>query len=295
MSNVNDSSTIAQCLAQSASLAAVSDTARLDVEVLLAHALGKNRTYLYTWPETLLSQQEVVQFQHDLLRRQQGEPIAYIVGEKDFWSLTLFVNASTLIPRPETELLVEVALELLNDNDGATVVDVGTGTGAIALALASEKPRWTITAIDNQVEACTLAERNRQRYQLANVSIRHGSWLIPIQGNKVDLIVSNPPYIDIDDGHLACGDVRFEPRSALVADEHGLADIQQIIQQSTAILLPKGWLLFEHGYQQGEAVQELLQASHFRDCFTRYDVAGQPRVTGGQWLGPVGVPSDATA
>ncbi len=277
--------TIAQAIKKSQMLEKVSDSARIDIEVLLASVLKKNRAYLYTWPEKELTEQENAQFLQWLERRIQGEPVAYITGEKEFWSLSLSVNSSTLIPRPDTELLVETALSLMSDNanPSPTIVDLGTGTGAIALALAQENPHWNIIAVDKQTDACQLAEHNRQKLQLDNVTVVCSDWLQALNTTPVNMVVSNPPYIEYDDPHLIQGDVRFEPHSALTAENNGLADIQVIIEQSSKQLVAGGYLLMEHGYQQAQAVQSLLQQHGYDACFTVNDLAGHPRVTGGQW------------
>lgn len=285
---MTESFTIAQALKCSRELEQVSDSARIDSEVLLAAALKKNRTYLYTWPEKKLSDAEAESFIKSLQRRKKGEPIAYIVGEKEFWSLTLSVNSSTLIPRPDTELLVETALSLFTHDSLSSprkVIDLGTGTGAVALALASEKPQWQIIAADNSQAACDLAIHNRDVNQLSNVDIVLSDWLKSVPHNGIDLIVSNPPYIEKNDPHLQQGDVRFEPHSALTADNNGLADIEIIIAQSCEKLALNGWLLIEHGYQQANVVMALLQRSGYSACFTAKDMAGHPRVTAGQWVG----------
>ena len=277
--------TITDNLQQSRYLADVSDSARLDVELLLAKALDKDRTYLYTWPEKTLTAAQQQQFDTYMQERIKGVPIAYVVGEKEFWSLMLSVNHSTLIPRPDTELIVETTLELFVDdapNLQRQVIDLGTGTGAIALALASEKPVWKITAADNNREACDLAEHNRQRHLLNNVTVVCSDWLSSITATEVDVIVSNPPYIAENDPHLLQGDVRYEPRTALTAKNNGLADIEKIVQQSRDILRISGWLLIEHGYQQGDHVLRALQASQYSHCRTIKDLSGQPRATIGQ-------------
>jgi release factor glutamine methyltransferase len=298
MSNTVDSLfSIAENIQQHSLLDAVSDSARLDTEILLAKTLDKNRTYLYTWPEKLLSAEQQQNFNQRMQRRITGEPIAYIVGEKEFWSLALWVNESTLIPRPDTEMVVETALSLFVDDPPKTirqVVDLGTGTGAIALALASEKPDWDIIAADNSVAACDLARKNKQRHQLHNVTVLCSDWLAAIACREmdcremdcceVDMIVSNPPYIEENDPHLLQGDVRFEPRSALTAKNNGLADIDIIAQQARQVLRASGWLLIEHGYQQSAAVIQILHHYQYALCHTVNDMAGQPRVTWGMWV-----------
>ncbi|MFT6914075.1 MAG: release factor glutamine methyltransferase [Motiliproteus sp.] len=268
---------IDQVLARASELRELSETAILDLQLLLERVLDKPRSYLYTWPERLLTAPQQQLFEALLQRRKNGEPIAYLLGFRDFWTLTLEVNASTLIPRPETELLVELALDLLAEGP-RRVADLGTGTGAVALSLASERPGWEVSAVEYSAAAARLAERNRARLELTNVEVLTGSWCQPLTGH-FDLILSNPPYIDPKDPHLELGDVRFEPRSALVAEERGLADIRLIVEQARSRLKPAGWLLLEHGYDQGEAVRQLLRAAGYAAVHTHRDLAQQDRVT----------------
>jgi release factor glutamine methyltransferase len=294
---------ITEALALSKKLADHSTSPRIDCEVILSVAIEQTRTYLYTWPEKILSDHQQKTFLHNLHRRISGEPIAYIVGQKEFWSLPLSVNESTLIPRPESELLVEVTLELLSDVSAESlpaikIADLGTGSGAIALALASENLQWQVWGLENNKNALELAKKNQQQLGLANVTLLLSDWFSALANKashtrfveespqeldqKFNVIVSNPPYIDRSDRHLQEGDVRFEPLSALVAGNHGLADIEDIIKQASAYLLPGGWLVFEHGNQQAEAVAGCLKKYSFREVFTRNDLAGHPRVTGAQ-------------
>ena len=283
---------ISQCLQLSTELDAISDSARLDIELLLCHILQKNRTYLFTWPDKMLSPEQVEQFLQFFNRRKNGEPIAHILGQREFWSLPLSVNNSTLIPRPDTELLVESVLELFAEDtpkQQRCCLDLGTGTGAIALAIASEKPDWQLMGVDKSLDAIALAEKNRAALQLAHVQMLQSDWFaaLPTPDNETgaqqfDVIVSNPPYIDPQDPHLDQGDVRFEPRSALIADNKGLADIELIIQQSWEYLCAQGWLLLEHGYDQGAVVRDLLSARGFMQVETRRDLGGNERVSFGK-------------
>jgi len=275
-----EKSSIAALLRLASQLEGISDTARLDLEVLLCHVLGKPRSYLFTWPEKELDQQQINYFNDLLKRRAEGEPIAYLTGEKEFWSLSLDVDTTTLIPRPDTELLVETALNVLDKPD-ARVLDLGTGTGAIALALASENSGWKILAVDTVVGAVELAEKNRQRLGLDNVSVIRSDWFENIPAQKFDLIVTNPPYIDVDDHHLKEGDVRFEPVSALVSGNKGMADIEIIICGAKEYLVDEGCLLIEHGYQQAKAVRTRLQNEGFLYVETACDIAGLERLTSG--------------
>lgn len=258
-----------------------SPSARLDAELLLAHVLGKSRSYLHTWPERELSAEQCQTYAEHLQRRRQGEPVAYILGRQGFWSLDLEVAAHTLIPRPDTELLVETALQLLPATP-VQVLDMGTGTGAIALALASERPAWQATGVDRVAEAIALAERNARQLRLSNVRFHQSHWFSALQGQRYGLIVSNPPYIRAGDPHLSQGDVRFEPGSALVAGEDGLDDIRQIIAQAPAYLQDAGWLLLEHGYDQAEAVRTLLGESGFIEVESRRDYGGHERISLGR-------------
>lgn len=276
--------TVAQCLAYSSRLASVSDSARLDVELLLMHILQQNRAYLFAWPEKQLSQEHSIQFERAFARRLAGEPIAHITGQREFWSLPLAVNNSTLIPRPDTEVLVESVLELFaQDAIGHTrhCLDLGTGTGAIVLALASEKPEWQFLGVDYSADAVALAENNRSALGFNHVRMQLSNWFAQIPAQQFDVIVSNPPYIDAQDVHLHQGDLRFEPRSALVAANRGLADIEEIVQMSRTFLHEGGWLLLEHGYQQAEAVRQLMRSRGFVHISTRCDYAGNERVTMG--------------
>jgi len=258
-----------------------SPSERLDAELLLAAALGKSRSYLHTWPERIVSSEAAETYAGYLARRRAGEPVAYILGQQGFWKLDLEVAPHTLIPRPDTELLVETALELVPAKP-ARVLDLGTGTGAIALALASECPAWQVTALDRVDEAVALAERNRQRLGLGNVQVRTSHWYSALAGERFDLILSNPPYIRAADPHLAEGDVRFEPSSALVAGEDGLDDLRLIVAQAPQHLLPGGWLLLEHGYDQAAQVCDLLAAAGFLEVASRIDLGGHERISLGR-------------
>lgn len=265
-------------------LSAHSDSALLDAQILLSFALAKARSYLFTWPEKTLNNCQLETYIGLLKRRQLGEPIAYIVGEKEFWSLPLKVSPATLIPRPDTETLVEQVLDFYSDVERLNCLDLGTGTGAIALALSVEKPLWHIEAIDYFAEAVALAQQNANTLGLAQVNIYQSNWFSAVSTDKkFDVIVSNPPYIDQSDSNLTQGDVRFEPKSALVAEQHGLADIQHIAKAARAYLLPKGRLIFEHGYQQGQAVRDILQKLAYVQADTVQDLNGHDRITWAIW------------
>ena len=268
---------VAELLAEARSL--TGDEPRRDAEVLLCSALDKPRSYLFAWPEA-----EVAERYRDLLaRRRAGEPVAYLLRRREFWSLDLEVGSDVLIPRPETELLVELALGLPLADPTAQVLDLGTGSGAIALALASERPDWRVVAVDASASAIAVAERNRRRLGLDNVDLRAGDWFAPVGDARFAIVVSNPPYLAEDDPHLARGDLRSEPRAALVADDGGLGDLRRIVEGAPAHLLAGGWILLEHGMTQGEAVRACLHARGYEAVETRSDLAGRERVTLGRW------------
>lgn len=272
---------VADCLKTSIELQKVSDSPRLDTEILLAHVLQKDRSWLFTWPEKQVPVEQHYLFLQLMSRRTMGEPIAYLVGNKGFWSLDLEVNEHTLIPRPETELLVELALRYLPDN-AERMLDLGTGTGAIALALAKEKPELKVTAVDCVAEALALAERNAQRNQISNVEFIQSSWFANVPAQTFSVIVSNPPYIDAGDRHLLEGDVRYEPKSALFAENKGYADLEHIIEHAKNFLSPSGMLLLEHGYTQGEKVREMFINNRYTEIQTFRDLAERERVTVGR-------------
>ena len=259
-----------------------SDNPSLDAELLLRHVLGVNRAYLYTWPDRVLTEDQSNALEILLARRIEGLPVAYLTGVREFWSLPLEVAPSTLIPRADTETLIEWALDL-GLPQAARILDLGTGTGAIALALKSEFPDAVVEAVEFNSDAAALARRNSERLGLS-VTVHQGSWFEPVNG-RFDLIASNPPYIDPADHHLAEGDVRFEPRSALTADDAGLADLAHIIAQAPGYLQPGGWLLLEHGYDQAGQVCGLLRQRGFADVANRCDLGGNPRISGGRWPG----------
>jgi len=259
------------------------EEALFDAELLLGHVLGRDRTYLKTWPEKLLTDEQFQTYIELIKLRNEGRPVAHLLGYRYFWTLELYVSPSTLIPRPDTEILIEAALAQTFPSD-ATVLDLGTGTGAIALSLASEQPGWLVTASDVFPEVVELAKKNAEHNKLEQVSIICSSWFDAFEGRKFNLIVSNPPYIDPLDPHLSHGDLRFEPASALVADDHGMADIRHIVQASLNHLLSDGWLMIEHGYLQGELVRASFKANGFDQVKTILDFGNNERVTVGQKL-----------
>ena len=263
--------------------AEVSETPRLDAELLLAAALERPRSYLHAWPERVPEPDRATRFFAWLDRRQAGEPIAYLLGRREFWSLELEVTPDTLIPRPETELLVELALERLPADRTCAFADLGTGSGAIALALAVERPRARIVATDCGPAALAVARRNARRLNIGNVEFREGDWCAPLVGERFDLLVSNPPYIAATDPHWRRGDLRFEPAEALVAGEDGLDALRSIVTQAPACLRAGGWLLLEHGYDQGELVPTLLRQRGFVEVSDHRDAANLSRASAGRW------------
>jgi len=258
-----------------------SESPRRDAEILLGYVTGRARTYILAFAETTLTSAEQEQLETLLVRRERGEPIAHLTGQREFWSLPLFVSPVTLIPRPDTECLVEQALAHL-PAEPCRILDLGTGTGAIALALATERPDCQVTAVDFVAEAVALATRNAQHLDIRNVTILRSDWFRALAGQRFTVIVSNPPYIDETDPHLDQGDVRFEPKSALVADENGLADLAHIIATARNYLLPGGYVLLEHGWQQAAAVRELFTAMGYQQVETCQDYGGNDRLTLGQ-------------
>jgi release factor glutamine methyltransferase len=262
--------------------------ARHEAELLLLHVLGRDRSWLFAHATDPVDADTATAFHALLQRRTAGEPVAYLLGRRGFWTLDLAVSPATLIPRPETERLVELALERLPDDQPLRIADLGTGSGAIALALASERPLAQVLATDLSVEALAVAGANARQHALGNVGFRQGAWYAPLAGERFDLIASNPPYIASDDPHLARGDLRFEPATALASGHDGLDDIRQIIDGAPDHLRPGGWLLLEHGWDQGGAIRALLDARGFVDVATEVDLEQRDRVSLGRLPGTPG-------
>jgi release factor glutamine methyltransferase len=275
---------VSDLLKYSDQLQSTSDSPQLDCELLLCSVLDVDRAWLRTWPEKTVSQSLEAKFCALLEQRIQGKPIAYLVGSRGFWSMDLQVSQDTLIPRPETELLVELALDLRLPKKSHGL-DLGTGTGAVALALATERPDMNFIAVDSQAGAVSLANKNCQALGLSNVNIFQSDWFDSAQltDHQFDLIVSNPPYISANDPHLQQGDVRYEPNTALVSGVDGLDDLKKIITKSPCYLQCDGWLLLEHGFDQGSAVADLMTETGFQDVVTHKDYNQIDRVTRGQW------------
>lgn len=276
--------TFRQWLQQAVSALASSESPKRDAEILLQHVTGKARTYILAFDETPLSVSQLDTLAGLLARRANGEPVAHLVGTREFWSLPLFVSPVTLIPRPDTECLVEQALTRLPSTP-CQILDLGTGTGAVALALASERPDCQLTAVDFIADAVVLAKRNAANLGIANITIVQSDWFSALSGQRFAMIVSNPPYIDEQDEHLALGDVRFEPKTALVAAEQGLADLAHIITFGRQYLETGGFMLLEHGWKQGAAVRELFHAAGYQYAETCRDYGNNDRLTLAQWPG----------
>lgn len=271
--------TLAQALQQALNVLQHSDSDRLDAEVLLAHVLGKPRSYLHAWPDAQLHEPQLALYRQLVARRAEGEPVAYLTGRREFWSLDFEVSRATLIPRPETELLVEQALAGLPADRPLRVADLGTGSGAVAVALARERKRWRLCATDRSAAAIEIARRNAARLQVPELDFVVGDWSSAFADRSLDAIVSNPPYVAEQDPHLAQGDVRFEPRTALAAGAQGLDDLGRLIQDAARVLKAGGWLFLEHGAGQSAAVRALLNKLNFKGIATLRDLAGLERVT----------------
>jgi len=274
--------TIAEALKEAENTLCSHDAPALDAQVLLSHVLRRPRSFLMAWPDRALSPAQRAQFERLVAARAAGQPVAYLTGRREFWSLPLAVTDATLIPRPETELLVERALVRMTAR-GGTAADLGTGSGAVALALASERPDWQLVATDTSDAALAVALANARRLELDNVAFRAGSWCAALGDERFAVIVSNPPYVRTNDPHLRQGDVRFEPRDALVSGAAGLDAIRHIGACACAHLERGGWLLLEHGADQGTEVAALLRELGYRQVCGHSDLAGRDRVTEGRW------------
>ena len=259
-----------------------SESAELEARMLLAHALSVSKTYTYTWPDQVLTPAEWTSYRALVARRRLGEPIAYLLGEREFYGLSFAVDARVLIPRPETELLVDVALEL-SSKTPLRVLDLGCGSGAIACAIAHNRPAWSVHGVDVSDDALAVAQHNKQALKIGNLQLSQSDWFSSLAQTQFDLIVSNPPYVEPDSVWLQQGDVRFEPQLALTAKNSGMSDLEHIIACAGPNLSTSGWLWLEHGFEQAGAVRECLQQSGFQQIQSRQDLQGYERVTGGRW------------
>jgi len=257
---------------------------KLEAQLLLEHVLNVNHAWLITHADDEINNEAHQQFEALIQRRIAGEPIAHILGEREFYGLPFKVTPDTLIPRPDTETLVEAALAKTPSSEAINILDLGTGSGAIALAIAKHRPNAKVTAVDASKAALSVAEENGRSLNIPNVQFILSDWFSALKNQQFDVIVSNPPYIEQDDDHLKQGDLRFEPISALASGEDGLDDIRQIILDASAHLKPKGWLMFEHGYNQSESISKLLASAHFTSIETLKDLGSNDRVTFGQKL-----------
>jgi len=274
------SSNISQVLEQATQkISPFHGSARLDAEVLVAYALAYSRTQLYTWSDKVISESEIEAIDKLVNRRCGGEPVAYIVGSQEFWSLNFKVTSDTLIPRPETELLVEFALDNMPVDRQFKILDLGTGTGAIAITLAKERPKSQVVAIDNSHAALKVAIENAKILDVSNIAFERSNWFDSLDGSAFDMIISNPPYIEESDKHLCQGDVSSEPRSALVSGVDGLDDISKIIGQGKDFLRPGAILVFEHGWNQSGQVRELFRNALYEEVSSYKDLAGIERIT----------------
>jgi len=261
-----------------------SDSARLDAELLLCHSLGLSRTQLFTRDDETLSASSLENCEQLIQRREQGEPLAYIIGIREFWSMELSVNQHTLIPRPETELLVKLALQHIDQEPAFHIADLGTGSGAIALAIAKERNNSHIDACDISTDALAIAKHNARKHDITNVAFQHSDWFKSLQQKQYELIVSNPPYVAPNDIHLQQGDVRFEPATALSAANDGYADLYTIAEHAISHLKPGGHLLLEHGFEQQEKLMAQLRALGYSQINAHNDYAQKPRAVSAQWI-----------
>ncbi|MCH9756030.1 MAG: peptide chain release factor N(5)-glutamine methyltransferase [Gammaproteobacteria bacterium] len=279
---MTESNTIKICLKKAVErLKTSSPTAQLDAELLFAHVLKKSRAFLYAHSDDALAAESIQQLESVISKRITGVPIAYLLGEREFWSLLFYVTPDTLIPRPETELLIELSLSLLGAHKTCSVLELGTGTGAIAIALASEKPLWHLLASDKSIDALSITKQNMQRHHIKNITLIESDWFEKLSGLQFNLIISNPPYLAADDPHQHQGDLRFEPKGALLSGEDGFDDLNHLIQKSMHYLTPGGLLLLEHGYDQADKLIEKLNLAGYQNVQSWQDENGYNRVVSG--------------
>ncbi|ESS71802.1 release factor glutamine methyltransferase PrmC [Methyloglobulus morosus KoM1] len=279
--------TLKSTLAEAVSLLqATTESPLLDAELLLCHVLGKDRSYLRAWPDAELNPEQLHAYRALVNDRRQGKPIAYLTGTREFWSRDFHISPDVLIPRPDTELLIELSLALIPTNQPSRIIDLGTGSGIIAITLAAERPAIHVSATDISATALQVAKANAARHQVERIQFCQSHWFDDVPTGKFDLVVSNPPYLASDDEHRQQGDLRFEPLTALVSAQQGLSDIQTIAETARNRLENGGFLLVEHGYNQKEAAQKLFRNLGYHNVQTHHDLSGQPRVTLGQYLSP---------
>ena len=280
--NIQQALKQAALLLDTSSSASSDNDSRLDAQILLKHVLQCNSAHIIAWPEKVLEEEQQERFLQLIKQRAQGIPVAHLTGSREFWSLEFDIDDSTLIPRPETETLVEFILASFGDRKNLHLLDLGTGTGAIAIAIAKEKPRWEIAGCDISAAAIKLARRNSEKHGISNIEFVESNWFDRLLNGRFDIIVSNPPYIADQDPHLHLGDVRFEPRSALVSGKTGMDDIEHLCQHAKQHLKDAGWLVIEHGYDQQKQVYDCFEANAFIEIETRRDLSGHIRMTAGR-------------
>jgi len=276
--------TVAELLHEAEQDINCSDSARLDAEILLCDVMRFGRSKIYSHPDQLITDEKLMLYKSLIEQRRQGHPVAHLTGKKEFWSLQLAINKNTLIPRPETECLVETALQMISEDARCNILDLGTGSGAIAIAIASERPHSNIVATDINTNALAVAKKNAAFHGLSNIQFIVSDWYENIPSQTFDLIVSNPPYIKQDDEHLSQGDVRFEPKVALVAGPDGMQAIKIILELAKTYLASDATLLIEHGHDQKELVQHCFLINGFKQVATLQDLSGQDRITYGHTM-----------
>ena len=279
----NALTTIAEALQQANSQLIDSDSPKLDAELLLLQLLEKPRTHLFCWPDEIVAEELLTQYKALIDSRASGTPIAHLTGQREFWSRDFRITSDTLIPRPDTELLIELALERLSNNTKGLVADLGTGSGVIGITIAIERPGIEVIATDMSQKALKVASENAKNLGAKNITFRLSDWLDAINERAFQLIISNPPYIAKNDPHLKQGDIRFEPDSALTSGKEGLDDIEVIAREARHHLLENGLLLLEHGYNQAENVQQILSKNGYRNIQSHSDLAGHLRATSAEW------------
>jgi release factor glutamine methyltransferase len=280
---MTNTSTVRELLSDAEQRLRAIASARLDAEILLASSMNTGRASLYAYPEREIPEAVVTNFHQLLNKRLDHYPVAYLTGNKEFWSLELDVDQYTLIPRPETECVIEAALAYIPEQQSLDILDLGTGSGAIALAIASERPASRVLAIDLSQEALAVAISNARKHSIENVEFIQSDWFSELGGKQFDLIIANPPYVESNDIGFSSGEIRHEPRLALDGGHHGMQAITHLVPAATHFLRPEGRLILEHGFQQAEFVRQLFAVKHYQDIHSRQDYAGLDRFSLGQW------------